>query len=210
MRLQSSQKLKSKGDTLPKYIGEFFCLVAICMGMISCQQNQAVPLPRPYGYPRMELPKSYGYARFAGKDCAFSLAYPDFGEIARYREDSCWVDIYFPPFDATWHVTYRDIRKGKGRDFSQEEYRSLVFKHSKKASNILTSPIRFPNGYGDFYEVYGNVGTPSQVFFSDSLDQHLVMASFYYNQTLQNDSLRPATNFLKKELKKMAESISWK
>ncbi|MEM6632898.1 MAG: hypothetical protein AAF694_24720 [Bacteroidota bacterium] len=176
----------------------------------SCNTSQLPPYPRPIGFARMELPTDYTYTIFSESDCPFSFAYPEFGEVSLFRQDSCWVDIYFPPFNCTWHITYRPAKNGKpDRDFSLEEHRQIIYKHSKKASNIATHSIAHHNGYGTFYEVFGNVGTPSQLFYSDSSDVHILMTSFYYNASIQNDSLVPVSQYMKKELQKMAKSIEW-
>ena len=58
------------------------------------------------------------------------------------------------------------------------------------------------------YELFGTVGVPAQVFYSDSVD--VVMASFYFATAVRNDSLSPVIDFMKADLKHMAESISWK
>ncbi len=185
----------------------FFTLVGIC-----CTSSPPAPLPRPFGYPRIEFPQDYSYVQFQKETCPYTFNYPDWGELAQFREDSCWVDIYFPLYDCTWHITYRELETKAGieaRNFILEEHRSLIYNHSKKASNILNSPLSESRGYGVFYEIYGNVGTPAQVFFSDSANTQILMTSFYYNSTIQNDSLHPISELMKGELLKMVESIQW-
>ena len=177
---------------------------------LACSSSPPAPMPRPIGYPRLDLPTDFGYDVFEREGCSYSFEYPDFAEVSRFRSDSCWVDIYFPPLECTWHITYRESEEERNsRAFSLEEHRSLIYKHSKKASNIINSPLAHSNGYGNLYEVFGNVGTPAQIFFSDSTDSQIVMTSFYYNASLQSDSLLPVSEFMKKELLKMVESIRW-
>jgi len=180
------------------------------LGLLACQQAPA-PYPRPIGYPRIELPTNTSYERFSNNICPFTFAYPTFGDITRSSKDSCWVDIYFPSYECTWHITYRDAQKsGKDRYVHLEEHRGLIFKHSKQANHIQTSEITGSNGYGIFYEVYGNVGTPAQFFYSDSTDQQIVMTSFYFDYALKNDSLRPVVDYMKSQLAHMITSIEWK
>ena len=194
-----------KGGYLPVFI---VLLAGAFLG--SCGNSPLPPYPRPLGYPRFELPQAYAYARFAEPNCPFTFDYPEFAEVSLFRPDSCWVDIYFPPFDCTWHFTYRFAKEGKvERDYSLEEHRLLIYKHSKKAQNISSSNLAHTNGYGTLYEVFGNVGTPSQVFYSDSTHSHILMTSFYYNSSLQNDSLAPLSQYMKGELQKMVRSIQW-
>ncbi len=180
-------------------------LISFC----SCKQ-QSAPYPRPLGFHRIDLPQTSEYNSFNSDICPFSFEYPKEGEISKQSDDSCWVDIYFPVYDCKWHITYRNISSSKNARFAhQEEHRGLIFKHGKQASNIQTSEIAADNGYGTLYEVYGNVGTPAQFFYGDSLDQHVVMTSFYFNTATKNDSLLPIINYMKKELIHMVETIEW-
>jgi len=184
-------------------------IVLICILNGGCN-NSPAPYPRPMGYPRIDLPSEVSYDTYQSEICPFNFEYPEYGEISAEREDSCWVDIYFPPFDCKWHITYRNIEQsGKPRFVHQEEHRGLVYQHSKQASNIRNTEMSYDQGYGTLYEIYGNVGTPAQFFYSDSLDQHLVMTSFYFNTATKNDSLLPVINYMKKELQHMIQSIDW-
>lgn len=211
---QARQKLSDIIDSMSKHVSILRLMVWVLplfsLLDLACSSTPPAPLPRPMGYPRLDLPSDFGYDAFEEPGCSYSFTYPDFAQVSKFRSDSCWVDIYFPPFDCTWHITYREPDKiAMDRAFSLEEHRSLIYKHSKKASNIVNSPLAHPNGYGNFYEVYGNVGTPAQVFFSDSTDTQIVMTSFYYNRSIQSDSLQPVSEFMKQELLKMVESIQW-
>lgn len=168
------------------------------------------PYPRPLGFPRIELPETTQYKAFQSARCPFTFEYPDFGEITRDQSDSCWVDLFFPPFDCKWHISYRDTQTlAKSRSQLYEEYRTLIYRHTKKADRIIETPISGPQGYGMLFEMYGEVGTPAQFFFSDSIGRHVVMNSFYYRTALKNDSLRPVSAYMKGELGHMIQSLRW-
>ena len=119
------------------------------------------------------------------------------------------MDLFFPQFNCRWHVTYRYV-PGSGKTISDhnEEYRKLVFKHIQKVSQIKENPIEGPSGNGVFYELFGTVGVPAQIVFTDST--HLVMASFYFDTAVRNDSLAPVIDFMKEDLQHMAQTIRWK
>ena len=168
------------------------------------------PYPRPFGFPRIELPATTHYEAFENGSCPFTFEYPDFGEITRDQSDSCWVDIFFPPFNSKWHISYRNTgTTGKTRSDLYEEYRTLIYHHTKKADRIIETPISGPTGYGMLFEMYGEVGTPAQFFFSDSAGTQVVMNSFYYRTALKNDSLRPVSAYMKAELAHMIQSLQW-
>lgn len=124
--------------------------------------------------------------------------------------DSCWVDIDFPRYDLKWHITYRNVEESqKSRSEHFEEYRKMIYKHSKQATQIVPSPVSVDAGEGTFFEIYGNVGTPAQVFLYDSTEQHVMMMSFYFQTALKNDSLFPVINYMKEEVQHMVRSIQW-
>lgn len=164
--------------------------------------------PRPKGWPRIDLP-AHTYQEFSNEVCPFTFEFPAIGEVERSKPDSCWMDLYFPDFNCRWHITYRHI-PGSGKTLEQhnEEYRKLVFKHIRKVSQIKELPLQVPGGSGIFYELYGTVGVPAQLFLTDST--HIFMASFYFDTAVRNDSLEPVINFMKDDMKHLAASLKWK
>lgn len=165
------------------------------------------PFPRPTGWPRIELPE-HTYQEYSNPLCPFTMEIPAIGEVERQRDDSCWADFYFPRFDCRWHITYRNIpESGKTYGEHYEEYRKLVFKHIQKVSQIQDTPVENPNGSGTMFELYGTVAVPAQMIYGDST--HLLMISFYFDNAIRDDSLSPVINFMKEDLRHMAQSIRW-
>ena len=188
----------------------FACiLLGLSFFITSCEEP--INQPRKYGFPRMELPEGFGYKTFSNESCPFTFDFPDYGEISRDMSDSCWVDINFPGYDLTWHFTYRNTEesnKSRGQHF--EEYRRLIYKHSSKASHIEANPMEAPSGKGTLFEIYGEVGTPQQVFLYDQKEEDIMMMSFYYQTATENDSLAPLTVYMKEEVQKMLQTFKWK
>ena len=188
---------------------EIFWLLLISMLVSACEAY--VPYPRKYAYARIELPSDFGYKQFNETYCPFTFEYPDFGEVSRSMSDSCWADISFPLFDCKWHFSGRNIpASGKTRSEHFEEYRRLIYQHTRKATQIQPTPFEANAGDGVKFEIYGNVGTPQQIFFYDKEEQDIMMMSFYFQTATKNDSLQPVIQFMKKELDHMLESFQWK
>ncbi|MDX2249763.1 MAG: hypothetical protein SF052_23465 [Bacteroidia bacterium] len=186
-----------------------FFFTGIFFFLSGCEEY--VPYPRPFGFPRIDFPTKTAYTSFSNEICPFTFEYPDYGKISRSLDDSCWVDIHFPVYDCKWHITYRTAdKKGKDRHAHYEDYRRLIYKHSKKATQIQESPITVPAGQGILFEIYGNVGTPAQVFLYDSTETQIVMMSFYFQTALKNDSLQPVINYMKGEIGHTLETFQWK
>lgn len=188
-------------------------LLCLCLSitlLLGACSEPYTPYPRPFGFHRIALPVAPDYARFASAGCPFSFDYPAFGRISRDNADSCWADLAFPRYDLKWHLTYRNSEaSGKTRATHYEDYRRLVYKHSKKATQIKESPLSVPAGEGVLFEIYGNVGTPAQVFLADSTGQHIFMMSFYFQTALKNDSLQPVIQYMKEEVRHAMETFRW-
>ena len=179
----------------------------LLVGLAGCSDSLP-PTPRPKGWPRIDLPE-HSYQQFSNESCPFTFEYPAIGTIERSKPDSCWMDLYFEPFNCRWHITYRHVpTSGKTLEQHNEEYRKLVFKHIQKVSQIKEDPLEEESGGGIFYELFGTVGVPAQMFFTDGT--HIVLTSFYFDSAVRNDSLAPVIEFMKDDLRHMASTIQWK
>ncbi|MEL6590012.1 MAG: hypothetical protein AAFQ87_13810 [Bacteroidota bacterium] len=188
-----------------------FSLLAVLSVFLLASCDTYTPYARPMGFPRIEVPglAERSYLKFENQVCPFTFAFPEGGTITRDLSDSCWVDIRFPRYNLTWHITHRQTNETRTRASHYEDYRRLIYKHSKKATQITEEGIGFQNGYGVLFEIYGNVGTPAQLFYSDSSGSNIAMLSFYFQTAEKNDSLRPITDYMKEEVLNMARSIVW-
>lgn len=187
-----------------------FPLLFLSLLILSSCQAPA-PYPRPMAFHRIDFPQEVAYTQFESSACPFTFEYPDMGGITRSNSDSCWVDIYYPQYECTWHITYRDIQtSGKSRAKHFEEWRKLIYQHSKKASQIKENPIQAENGKGFIFEVFGEVGTPAQIFFFDEQEEDLMMMSIYFQSALKNDSLAPVIEYMKEELAHLTTTMEWK
>ena len=178
--------------------------------IVACSE-ESDPIPRQMAYHRIDFPAQTTHQSFDNNSCPFTFEYPDYGEITRDSDDSCWVDINFAQYDCKWHITYRNGGKtGKNRNVHFEEHRKIVYKHVQKASRIENQPFEVTAGNGTMYEVYGNVGTPMYIFLSDSTGQDIMMGTFYFQTALKNDSLAPIIDYMKGQFSHMLETMEWK
>ncbi len=185
-------------------------LLTALLGM-ACGDDY-VPTPRPHTYPRIDLPApaTRSYTTFQRETCPFRFEYPPDGEVVRLEDDSCWVSIRFDRYDLTWHITYRSIpESGKDKGAHFEDFRRLVYKHSKKSSRIEENVFELKHGSGFLFEIYGEVATPAQIFFADPSGEELVIMSFYYQDATTRDSLQPITQYMKQELNHALRTLRW-
>lgn len=125
------------------------------------------------------------------------------------RTDSCYFNVFFDRFDTRWYVTTRFLMQNKiNPTLSMEDHRDLVYKHTVKGA-IQDMHIKTSAGSGFLYELYGDVPTPLQFYFSDN-DRYAMMAAFYFNTAQKNDSLAPVIQFLKTDMEHMLQTTRWK
>ena len=63
--------------------------------------------------------------------------------------------------------------------------------------------------YGMFYEVGGNAASQSQFYVTDSIN-HFLTGSLYFYTKPNYDSILPAAHYLKNDIQKLMETITWK
>lgn len=188
-------------------------VVGICAAVFAAGCDSYEPYPRKRAFHRIDMPDSAAVQlkAFQNGVCPFTFSYPADGEITRDHTDSCWVDIHFPKYDCKWHITYRNVRaSGKPANFHFEEHRRLVYEHSKKATKIVNSAMRVPAGTATVYEIFGNVGTPTQYFVLDTTLSNNMMLTVYFQTALRNDSLAPIIDYMKRETRRSIRSLQWK
>ncbi|MEO0895936.1 MAG: hypothetical protein AAFY71_06030 [Bacteroidota bacterium] len=186
-------------------------LILLTSGLLACEE--AAPFARKYGYHRIDTPEveERSYQVFDEASCPFTFEFPSYGKISRTSSDSCWADIQMEPFNLKWHITYRNVYETqKDLNTHFEEYRKLVYKHTKKATRIQENPIQGPTGKGTIFEIAGNVGTPAQVFYADTINSQVMIMSLYFRTALKNDSLAPVISYMKEEVSHAVQTLRWK
>ena len=177
--------------------------------LISCGGEDYTPKPRAFF--RIGLPEK-SYQTF---DTIFpySLEYPKYSVIKRSTglgEDKYWMNINFPSFNATLHITYKPVKNNL--DSLVDNARKFVDKHIAKATSIKEKAYENPenNVYGVVYNIKGNsVASPYQFFVTDR-KKHYIRGALYFNMQPSNDSLAPVIEFVEKDIDYMISSLKWK
>ena len=190
--------------------GSLFYLSALVtilgLGMASCNKDYS---PKPRGYYRIEFPKkSYRQLNnplpYNFLIPAYSLSTPDLLNPNQKE----WITIEIPGNHAQIHISYKKI----DHNLSQliEESRTLVYKHSQKASSIEEQIFMYPSKrtFGTLYTLKGNAASPMQFYLTDSVSNFL-RGALYIKEVPNYDSLRPVISFLSEDVIKMIESTQW-
>lgn len=188
---------------------QLLALVVIGLLAGSCSRDYQ---PKPKGYNRLILPEtSYQIS-------PDTLPYRfEYSVNARFMKDTSWVrekhwvEIYYPEFKATIHVTYKKINHDEKllREYLQDAY-VLTSKHQIKAYAIDETIIKTPSGKTAVVaELEGEVPSQFQFTMTDST-KNFLRGAVYFNVKVQNDSLQPAIEYLKKDAIHLINTLEWK
>jgi gliding motility-associated lipoprotein GldD len=191
---------------------KLFWMAFTALLLLSACNNNHDYSPKPRGYFRIVFPKKE-YQQYTG-GCPFTFTYPKYAVIEpdkRADAKPCWLNMQFPQFEGTLHLSYQPIHSKK--DFNEliEDAHTFAFKHSVKASGIDQGIIYNPDRkiFGIYYTIDGNAASSAQFFLTDSTRNYL-RGALYFNTEPRLDSIQPVLDFVKKDMKVMIESFRWK
>src|ERR1700748_122875 len=179
----------------------FAFLGLICLLFTACGGNPDYS-PKPRGYFRIVFPKKEYQTYNAG--CPFTFDYPRYAVVVPDSDKDakpCWLNVRFPQFNGTLHLSYEHINS-KG-DFNKliEEAHKFAFKHTVKATSIDEATIAYPERklYGLYYTIDGNAASSAQFYLTDSTKNYLRCSLYFYNEP-RLDSIQPVLTFIKKDM----------
>lgn len=175
---------------------------------VGCEEDYS---PKPRGYFRIDIP-SPEFKTFAPEECNFKFDINKLAYIMQEREgaqEPCWHNIYYPKFKATIHLSYKKIENNLNQMI--EDSRTLVYKHTVKASDIQEYPFIDDslNVYGLVYELEGEAASLMQFYLTDSLN-HFMRGALYFNVVPNHDSLAPVSSYIKHDIKELVNSFAWR
>lgn len=185
-----------------------FFLIATAWLAASCSESYT---PKPRGYLRIDLPentyKSFDSARHYRFDYAATASVRQADEAVAQQD---WFTIQYPSLKAEIYLSYKAVDNNLA--VYLEDARTMALKHLPKASGIADSLIIQPGEkvFGSFYFIQGKgVASPVQFYLTDST-RHFVRGALYFGFRPNNDSIAPVIQFLKKDLRHMVGTFSWK
>ena len=168
--------------------------------------------PKPRGFYRIKFPER-AYQTF-DSGCPMTFEYPEYAKIEPDKARGakpCWLNIQFPDFRATLHLSYQPVTSKKEFNELVEDARTFAFKHTVKATAINQGIIAYPDRkvYGIYYTIDGNAASSAQFFLTDSTKNYL-RGALYFNSEPRLDSIQPVLDFVKKDVDVMIKSFKWK
>lgn len=184
-----------------------FILVVLVLG--ACQTEYQ---PKPKGYNRLVLPEaSY---RATPDSLPYFFEYADYAVLLKdtsWVREKHWVEISYPALKATIHITYKQLNHSEEllKEYLNDAY-VLTAKHQIKAYSIDESITKTGKGKtAVIAEIDGEVPSQFQFTMTDS-SMNFLRGALYFNVKVQNDSLRPAIEYVKKDIMHLINSLEWK
>ena len=174
--------------------------------------------PKPRGFYRINFPER-GYRQFES-DQPFTFQYPKYAVMerdtlskptGRLLNMQTLLNMQFPQFNATLHLSYETIPSQKIFDELIEDAHKFAFKHTVKATSIDEGIINYPDRkvYGIYYTIDGNAASSVQFYLTDSVKNYL-RGALYFNSEPRLDSIQPVLDFVKQDVDMMIKSFKWK
>lgn len=184
-------------------------IVIFGLTLSACQTEYS---PKPKGYNRLTLPPPAYQSTPDTLPYFFKYStYADLKKDTSWVREKHWVEISYPELKATVHVTYKQLENSEEllKEYLNDAY-VLTAKHQIKAYAIDESITKTESGkVAVIAEIEGEVPSQFQFTMTDST-RNFLRAALYFNVKVQNDSLRPAIEYVKKDMMEMINTLSWK
>lgn len=187
---------------MKKFLGVLVCLLLV----LSCQENFK---PKPRGFLAHNYPEP-NYEDLQA-DCPYTFQINENAVIrsSTSTKDPCVFNIVYPSFRGAIYITYEKVDDNIEKLLADAQ--QLPLKHTIKADEIFGDEFvdTSHNVYGMLYTVTGNAASQAQFYMTDSIN-HFLTGSIYFRRTPNYDSIFPAAEYIKDDMKKLIETLEWK
>ena len=193
-------------DGNPFRPGRFFLFYILAMLLASCAGH---PVPKPNGYYRIAFPEKQYQMLQEGFPYRFELpVYAQVETVSTKDAEPWWINVRIPSSKAEIHISYKKVDNNLA--VFTEESRRLAYDHAVKASSIEERNFMNPSArvFGTVYTINGNAASPMQFYLTDST-RNFLRGSLYIRATPNIDSLKPVIDFLKTDVNRLIETLSW-
>ncbi len=191
--------------------------------------------PKPQGYFAIQLPTVRTYTKFTQPNYPYTFEYANDAVIEKdssifdtETNNNDWINISYPKYNCKIYISYNSINGSstyKKKDpltgiykdsigansFEKlkEDAFNLTSKHIYKSTDIKNEIIHSPNNInGILFKAGGDAASPIQFFMTDSVT-HFLRGAMYYDAQPKEDSTRPVTAFVLKDIQHLFNTLQW-
>jgi len=198
-KTNESVELKSQLMISMRFILVLF-LVAL---FASCEDEVTIK-------PKAQLSLEYSKPEYEDVKIGFPFQFQK-NKIARLdKKRSFGLNLQYPNMKATVYMTYQKVTE-TNLDSLLRDAQKLAYDHAVKAESIPNHPFVNPddNVYGMFYMINGNAATQAEFYLTDSI-QNFITGALYFEAKPNFDSIYPAVIYLRKDMRRIMETLRWK
>jgi gliding motility-associated lipoprotein GldD len=190
-----------------------FCILlplVFALSFSSCDEDDEVYSPKPRGYARIKFPeKKY---RMLDTACPYKFEIPVYTKINPDRHknaEPCWINLDFPQFHATVHLSYKTVNKNVSSYI--EDSHMFANKHQVKATGLEETVVLRDSAkvYGLLFDIAGNTASSLQFYLTDST-HHFLRGALYFNAKPNIDSLKIVVDFIREDVLHLINTTRWK
>ena len=173
------------------------------MVFTSCNEETLV---KPSAQLRLDYPEPE--YRVIDIDCPYFFEMNEFSELM--EKSNCGINIRYPRMKATLYMTYQKVKENN-LDSLLQDAQKLAYDHTIKANSIPEQPYINPDKdvYGMFYMINGNAATQAEFYVTDSIN-HFLNGALYFEAKPNFDSIYPAVMYLREDMRRLMETVTWK
>ncbi|WP_035757734.1 hypothetical protein [Hugenholtzia roseola] len=192
-----------------------FALCLLSLALSACGEQEAVYLPKPIGFHRIELPKPE-YQLLEG-DYPYQFEYSQYAKIKPYKTSHAqpyWIEIDYDSITiSSIHISFHTIENNPQRfkEYVNDAYK-MTFNPliTARATAIDQKVDTLAGGNTVFFTFSeGEVPTVFNYWISDST-QHFFRAALYVPSSRDNDSLAPILKYTQNDMMHLLKTFRWK
>ncbi len=188
--------------------------ITLLLSLFSCRPTTFTP--KPPGYFRLDTPQSHTYRVFDEAGFPYTFEYPTYGKIERdsiffseRADNPYWININFPSLGGMINLTYKKIDSKATYEKLVGDSYGFTFFHHQKADYINSDYFNKGNLSFVLYTVGGNAASRYQFTATDSV-KNFILGGLYFDVTPNADSLKPATDFLEKDIEHLLMTLKFR
>lgn len=195
----------------------FLLLCSLLVFALTRCDDEIPPVPKPRSYPRVDFPQR-AYVPLGVSYCDFTFERPASTTVVQEKSffdqapvDPCWFNLDLAPaLNGKIHFSYYPIRSYAQWEELRDEAFQLVGVHNQRASDIEEIVIHRDSAdvHGIAFDIAGPAASPFQFFLTDTTN-HFLRGALYFETQVNPDSLAPVIDYVKEDIFKIVETLSW-
>lgn len=164
------------------------------------------PMPKPNGMLALNYPPpTYQQAPV---DCPFTF---DINSLSSIEvQPNCFFSLSYSSMKAKVYMSYFNLSEHQIEDLYRD-FNARLLEHTKQEARIQESSYENANQqkYGRFFEITSNVPSNLHYLVTDQKN-HFMSGVLFFSATPNYDSLFPAIQYIKNDLRHLTESLAWR